>query len=48
MYHSLADVYHDVAWRVYAIEGESLETGVEFEICAVSGNKLIAKKVVKK
>lgn len=43
-YHTI----NGVDWRVYATEGESLETGVEFEICAVSGNKLIAKKVVKK
>ena len=42
--------YHkfgDVAWRVYATDGETLEQGVEFEICAVSGNKLIAKRVKK-
>lgn len=42
--------YHkfgDVAWRVYATNGETLEQGVEFEICAVSGNKLIAKRVKK-
>lgn len=39
--------FNDVAWRVYAIEGEILEQGSEIEICAVSGNKLIAKKVKK-
>ena len=39
--------FGDVAWRVYATDGETLEQGVEFEICAVSGNKLIAKRVKK-
>ena len=39
--------FNDVAWRIYAIEGETLKQGVEFEVCAVSGNKLIAKRVKK-
>ena len=42
--------YHNingVSWKVIAIEGEQLETGVEVEICEVKGNKLIAKKVKK-
>ncbi|MBQ7797565.1 MAG: NfeD family protein [Clostridia bacterium] len=42
--------YHkfgDVSWRVYAIEGETLEVGAEFEICEIKGNKLIAQKVKK-
>lgn len=42
-YHTI----NGVAWRVYAIEGQNLEVGAEFEICSVSGNKLIAKKVSK-
>ena len=42
-YHKIGDV----SWRIYAIEGEKLEVGKEFEICAVNGNKLIAKKVNK-
>ena len=39
--------FSDVDWRVYAVDGETLEQGAEFEICAVSGNKLIAKRVKK-
>ena len=42
--------YHKIngtSWRVYAVEGEQLEVGAEFEICSVSGNKLIAKKINK-
>ena len=39
--------FSDVDWRVYAAEGETLEQGVEFEICSVIGNKLIARKVKK-
>ena len=42
-YHKIGDV----EWRICAIEGETLEVGKEFEICAVNGNKLIAKKVNK-
>ena len=40
-YHS----FGDISWRIYAVEGETLELGAEFEICAMNGNKLIAKKV---
>ncbi|MBQ3502580.1 MAG: NfeD family protein, partial [Clostridia bacterium] len=40
-YHKI----NGVAWRVYATEGESLVIGSEYEICAIQGNKLIAKKV---
>jgi membrane protein implicated in regulation of membrane protease activity len=43
-YHKI----NDVQWRIYAIDGESLEVGAEFEICQIVGNKLIAKKVTKK
>lgn len=39
--------FNDVDWRVYAAEGETLKQGAEFEICAVNGNKLIAKRVKK-
>lgn len=40
--------FKGIDWRVYAIDGETLEVGAEFEICKISGNKLLAKKVVKK
>ncbi|MBQ8522166.1 MAG: NfeD family protein [Clostridia bacterium] len=36
-----------VLWQVFAVDGESLEIGAEFEICEIKGNKLIAKKVKK-
>ena len=36
--------FDDVSWRVYAIKGEDLEVGTEVEVCAIKGNKLIAKK----
>ena len=42
-YHKI----NGVAWRIYATEGETLEVGAEYEICAIQGNKLIAKKVNK-
>lgn len=40
--------FNGISWRVYAVDGETLETGAEFTICEIKGNKLIAKKVVKK
>ena len=40
--------FNGIDWCVYAIDGETLEVGAEFEICKISGNKLLAKKVVKK
>ena len=43
-YHSI----NGVSWRIYAIDGESLKQGSEFEVCEVKGNKLIAKEVNKK
>ena len=42
-YHKI----NGVSWRVYAVEGEKLEVGKEFEICEIKGNKLIAKKIKK-
>lgn len=39
--------FSDVSWRVYAIDGEALQVGAEFEICEIKGNKLIARKVNK-
>lgn len=39
--------FNGVLWSVYAVDGEALENGVEFEICEVKGNKLIAKRVGK-
>lgn len=42
-YHS----FNGISWRIYAIEGEQLEAGVEYEICDIKGNKLIAKKTKK-
>jgi len=43
-YHKI----NGVSWQVFAVEGETLQTGEEFEICEIKGNKLIAKKVEKK
>lgn len=42
-YHKI----NGISWQVYAVEGETLEKGCEFEICEIKGNKLIAKKVKK-
>ena len=39
--------FSDVSWRGYAIDGEALQVGAEFEICEIKGNKLIARKVNK-
>ena len=39
--------FNGISWRVYAIDGETLEVDAEFEICEIKGNKLIAKKVKK-
>ena len=39
--------FNGVSWKVFPIEGETLEPGKEFEICEIKGNKLIAKKVNK-
>lgn len=35
------------SWRVYPIENEKLENGIEVEVCEVKGNKLFAKKIKK-
>ena len=37
-----------VSWQVLATEGETLQEGAEVEICAIKGNKLIAKQVKNK
>jgi len=42
-YHKI----NGVLWQVMANDGDSLQEGAEFEICAIKGNKLIAKKVKK-
>ena len=44
------DTYYKIngtVWHVFAVEGETLEVGCEFEICDIRGNKLIAKKIGK-
>lgn len=38
---------NDVLWQVVAVDGETLQEGVEVEIYAIKGNKLVAKKVAK-
>lgn len=42
-YHKI----NGVSWRIYAVEGEALEVGAEYEVCELKGNKLFAKKVGK-
>jgi membrane protein implicated in regulation of membrane protease activity len=39
--------FNGVLWSVYPVDGEVLENDVEFEICEIKGNKLIAKRVKK-
>ena len=37
--------FNGISWRICAISGQTLLEGVEFEICDIKGNRLIAKKV---
>ena len=40
--------FNGISWRICAINGESLQAGIEFEICDIKGNRLIVKKTDKK
>ena len=36
---------NNISWQVYVIEGENLQMGAEYQICAIKDNALIAKRV---
>ncbi|MFQ6723993.1 MAG: NfeD family protein [Clostridia bacterium] len=39
--------FNGVSWQIFAVDGEKLQEGGEFEICEIKGNKLFAKKIKK-